>query len=212
MTYTLLPNSGQSLGETRAPIRTNFDLLQQDLDKNHVSINDADRGKHKYVELKNQATIPAGLTAGEYTLYSKTSAVTARNQLFGTRSNLGQEVQFTEDLGSVIPLNTQNGGTFVAGQGSLGALIFLWGKVDASSMADGVSGTVNFGSRSFPSAILNVYMTLKYDSGGSTPTTSGTLFSDQNVGTFTASGFNWRFVSSATSTPYKGFYWLAIGY
>lgn len=205
MSYTLLPNSGQSLGETRGPIRTNFQLLQQDLDKNHVSVNDADRGKHKYVELKNQATIPAGLTAGEYTLYAKSDSVGPAVQLFGSRSNSGVEVQFTQDLSNQIPANTSNqGGTFLPGDGTLGALILRWGFVSkAPNFVDFDEGDVNF-TPNFPNACLNVFVTM-----GSSLTPNAMAM--VNVQTKAANKFHWRFITDG-STAYNLFYWMAIGY
>lgn len=205
MTYTLLPNSGQSLGQTRAQIRTNFDLLQQDLDKNHVSINDADRGKHKFVELKSQASLPAGLTTGEYTLYAKSVSVGPAVQLFGSRSDSGVEVQFTQDLSNAIPANTlNNGGTFLPGEGTLGALILRWGFVSQGpNFTDLQEGDVNF-TPNFPNACLNVFVTM----GSSlTPTAMAMV----NVQTKAANKFHWRFITDG-STSYNLFYWMAIGY
>ena len=59
MAYVLLPNSGQSLGVTRAQIRENFNLIQQTFDRNHYDFDAANQGKHSVIQTPEQITFPA---------------------------------------------------------------------------------------------------------------------------------------------------------
>ena len=60
MAYVVLPNSGQTLGKTRAQINTNFSLIQSVFDKNHYDYNDAfgNEGKHTKIQLPEQTVFP----------------------------------------------------------------------------------------------------------------------------------------------------------
>ena len=58
MAYVLLPNSGQSLGVTRAQIRTNFALIQQTFDNNHYDFDAVNAGKHSVIQLPEQTVFP----------------------------------------------------------------------------------------------------------------------------------------------------------
>ena len=59
MTYNNnVPISGQSLDETRDPIRGNFQLIKSGFDQDHVDFDDANAGKHQYVRYTTHATGP----------------------------------------------------------------------------------------------------------------------------------------------------------
>lgn len=58
MVYVLLPNSGQSLGVTRAPIRENFRLIQEAFDRNHYDFDAVNQGKHSVIQLPEQTVFP----------------------------------------------------------------------------------------------------------------------------------------------------------
>lgn len=79
MTYVLLPNAGQSLGQTRAQIRTNFQIIQTAFAVDHVDFNNIDAGKHKIIHFVTQAGNPVAV-AGVGQLYTKT--ITGDQQLF----------------------------------------------------------------------------------------------------------------------------------
>jgi hypothetical protein len=119
MTYTILPNSGQSLGVTRVPINTNFSLIQTVFDNNHVDFNVAGAGKHKFLQMPVQSVAPPTI-ANEGAFYSKTQ--TADSQAFWRFSNSGTELQITNNTISpftnpgAIPL--MSGFTLQWGNGS----------------------------------------------------------------------------------------------
>jgi hypothetical protein len=94
MTYTILPNSGQSLGVTRIPINTNFSLIQSVFDKNHIDFNAPGPGKHKFLQMPVQSAAPSTLSS-EGAFYSKTSKGDA--QAFWRFENSGIELQMTNN-------------------------------------------------------------------------------------------------------------------
>lgn len=120
MSYTVLPNSGQSLGVTRAPINTNFSLIQSVFAENHVGFNNVGAGKHKFVVMPQQGSAPTTI-AGEAALYTK--AGTTGTALFMIRdANAGTEVQLTSSsVGNVQSANS--GWTWLPG-----GLFMQWGQ------------------------------------------------------------------------------------
>lgn len=59
MSYTSnIPLSGESLGSTRDRINQNFQQIDTVLAVNHVPFNDAGEGKHKFLQMPEQASAP----------------------------------------------------------------------------------------------------------------------------------------------------------
>ncbi len=192
MTYTILPNSGQSLGVTRAPINTNFSLIQSVFDVNHVGFNNVGAGKHKFVVMPNQGSAPTTL-AGEVALYTKQgSAGVGTSALYMIRDgNAGTEVQLsTSAVGNAIAGNT--GYTWLPG-----GLFLQWGQV----AAPGSSGTVIF-LTPFDVTPYNIQLTLGRSNSSSTQAvyinTALTLNNTQ---------FNYTITTNDSIT----LYWMAIG-
>lgn len=73
MTYSNVPLTGQTLGNTRNPINSNFSLIQTAFSLNHYSIGSAggsNSGKHKIVSMPQQSASPdtASLEIATYCL------------------------------------------------------------------------------------------------------------------------------------------------
>lgn len=79
-----------TLVSSRDQIRTNFELIQTQFEANHVNI--ANDGKHKFLQMPEQATAPT-TAANEGALYTK--AVSGATQLFWREEGNGQETQIT---------------------------------------------------------------------------------------------------------------------
>ncbi len=195
MTYTVLPNSGQSLGVTRIPINTNFSLIQSVFALNHVGFNSgANSGKHKFVQMPAQATSP-GTAAAETAIYSRTALVGSSNETnmywqFPGTAAAGADVVMTR---FITPSLATNGITFLPG-----GLIMQWGTVNAP----GGLGTVFFMPApqvTFPTAILSVQLTGRRD---------GNDVSFSLDGAPTTSAFGYR----ADSGSAQSLFWIAIGY
>jgi len=94
MTYTSdIPVSGDTLGGTRDRIRTNFQEIFNVNGINHVDFNDADEGKHKFLQMPVQAAAPA-TAASEGGLYVKDDSGGAA-QLYYREESSGTERQIT---------------------------------------------------------------------------------------------------------------------
>jgi|SRR6186997_3283391 len=194
MSYTVLPNSGQSLGVTRVPINTNFSLIQSVFAVNHVGFNNGGAGKHKFVQMPAQAASP-GTAAAETAIYSRTALVGASNETnlywqFPNTAAAGPDVVLTR---FVTPSLATNGITFLPG-----GLIMQWGIVNAP----GALGAVVFAPApqvTFPNAILSVQLTGRRDSSDVSFCVNGAL---------TTGGFGFR----GTSGSAQELYWIAIGY
>lgn len=143
MTYTILPNSGQSLGVTRAPINTNFSLIQSVFATNHIGFNNTGAGKHTLIQFPIPQTTPV-TAANEIAIYPK--IVSSVPQLFFRPQSAGTEVQLTNAItpaGFTPTFNPVNvGGQPVTG-GALvtflpGNMILIGGVVTGTNGASGI--------------------------------------------------------------------------
>ena len=141
MTFTPnIPTTGQSLGNTRDAIRGNFTNYFNTISVNHVDPNLADQGKHKFLQMPDQAAAP-NTAANEIGLYSKD--VAGNSRLFLRQENNGAEIQLT----GVSPLVATSGYTFLPG-----GLILQWGQATL-----GASQTLVI---NFPIAFTTVYQVI----------------------------------------------------
>lgn len=121
MTYTSLPNTGQSLGQTRAAIKNNFDLIKTTVDQNHVDFDLSGAGKHNVIQMPVTGSIPVnpippgGLVAGDANVYSKTA--NAASQIFFSPDASGNEYQLTRAIAANFATFgiANNGWTFLPG-------------------------------------------------------------------------------------------------
>jgi hypothetical protein len=135
-----IPSSGQTLGGTRDDIRNNFTNYYDNMVKNHADVNSADRGKHKFLQMPDQAAAPA-TAVNEIGLYSKD--VAGNSRLFLRQESNGPEVQ----ISGLTPLSAASGYTFLPG-----GLIMQWGQATL-----GASKTLVI---TFPIAFTTVYQVI----------------------------------------------------
>lgn len=94
MTFTPnIPTTGQSLGNTRDAIRNNFTNYNNVISENHYAPNDANEGKHKYLQMPEEAADPA-TAVNEGAVYVKQGTGTVA-QLFWRNENNGIVQQLT---------------------------------------------------------------------------------------------------------------------
>ena len=98
-----VPQAGQTLGNTRQPINTNFALIDTVEAVNHVGFNLTGAGKHKFLQMPDQASAPT-TAANEGGLYVK--AVTGSSELFYRKESNGTEIQLTGVGGSIPTILT----------------------------------------------------------------------------------------------------------
>ncbi len=104
MTFTAdIPISGDSLGSTRDRIRGNFQETAAVLAINHVAFNTVGKGKHKFLQMPEQAgtigqvgaPLPPTTLANEAGFYAKQGANPAEANLVFRGENNGKEYQLT---------------------------------------------------------------------------------------------------------------------
>lgn len=199
------PTDGEKLGVSKVPIRNNLDGLAQTIAVDHVALNNSGQGKHKFVRMPNQASIPADLIALEGTLYTK--LVAGVTQLFYSPDASENEYQLTRTIaasftsfGQSVPYGTPPAGFTQSGgwtylPGGMLAQYGFYGKAGAT----GLSGQVQF-PVAFTTGPYSVQITLYRDSGNQTVT----LSSADPVSTTT---FN--FLTSTAGSD--GISWFALG-
>lgn len=150
MATTLIdvPQSGQTLGQTRVPIRTNFTVISDAFQVDHVAYNAAGQGKHKWVTfpVQVQATAQAALIYPDIGLYSANYAPTGINELFFRNS-------------SKVPSDTPITASLYAQQGwayKTGGLIEKWGIQTALATATTVTVDASQGPQIADNSGINV--------------------------------------------------------
>ena len=202
MTYTILPNSGQTLGASRPFINTNFSLIQSVFDVNHVDFNATGAGKHKFVQ------IPVGSptnVAGEGTLYTVTLG--GETQLAYLTDGQGKAYQLTRTIsgsfttfGQSIAYGTPPADfTQVGGWSFLpGGLLIQYGFFSKAG-ATGTSGLIQF-PVTWSTGNFTIQMTLYRNSGN-----QSISLDSSNPPTTT----NFHFLTSSAGSD--GIEWMAIG-
>lgn len=201
MTFTPgQPENGQSLGASKVPIRDNFTSIVADLGVNHVAINLADQGKHKFLQMPEQGSAPT-TAANEGGFYAKVGTLPAETDLFFRGESNGFEYQLTR----VIAASTASFGTNTVALGSangFGGWTFLPGNLllQYGRFNPNTSTTVQF-PIAFNAAPFSVQLT------GSAANNS-TFRAGVSTGTLTASQFVFEGSVNANWNP---IYFIAIG-
>ena len=148
-----VPASGQSLGSSRQPIKTNMAVLRSSFATNHVDPNNANPGKHNLSAYLLQANSPATI-AGEMAAYSRTA--NGEPQLYYQRQNkaasANDDIQATRlDKGATASLN---GFSFLPG-----GILLQWGQATFAGAALSVAVTFPTAFSSNPE-VFNVQATL----------------------------------------------------
>jgi hypothetical protein len=94
MALTILPNAGQTLGQTRDPIRINFSNIENAFVVDHVDYAITGAGKHNKITFPVQGSAPS-FASGEIGLFNL--AVSGTNELNITNS-AGVTTPFTRSL------------------------------------------------------------------------------------------------------------------
>lgn len=204
MTYTIRPDTqGDTLVSSRNPIRTNFEVIQDRWEVNHEEINVG--GKHIFVEMPNQASIPTPLAAGESTIYAK--AVNSNSQIFFTPDATGNEIQMTRmntanfatfATNTVYQANRRGGWTFLPG-----GMLLNYGLTEVQQNATDIN--INF-PRSYTNVPYSVTFSPARDTGTSPGTTYEFNLDISNLGTS-----SFRIKNHGSPAHSYRFSWIAIG-
>lgn len=153
-------SSAEDPSQSQPKITANFQEINTFTAVNHVAFNDADQGKHKFLQMPEQSSAPT-TAANEGGLYTK--EVSGATQLFFREESSGTERQIT----SAFTASTNGSCTIPGG------LLIQWG------LASGVGNdsTITFNT-AFSTAVYNIQLTLKRSDTNSrfiyvnTPTTA----------------------------------------
>ena len=182
--FESIPQSTDDPSASQPLILANFTEIATVVAVNHVAFNDGDQGKHKFLQMPEQASAPA-TAANEGGLYTKEE--NGASELFYREESSGTELQLT----NAFTAATDGEVTFPGG------LIMKWGL--GSFTTSGTNVTITFGT-AYPANVYSVQATLVGDTGGSTG-----VAVDQIVVT----GFRMNRASGSISG--QSFYWTAIG-
>lgn len=192
-----IPAATDRPSASQSQIQSNFNAIQDDLNKNHVEISDlSNRGKHKFLQMPSQGSAPA-TSATEAALYMKT--VVNQVHLFYRRRGSGNEVQLTAGNPNVPTLGN-DGVTFIPG-----GLLLQWGQatINGSGTNGGIttiSFSVNFSGTRPYSVTVTPFRTIN---------NSDTVY--LVPGSFGVSSFDVRNTSSGGASGINTICWMAIG-
>lgn len=200
MPFVSVPNSGQTLGQTRDQIRNNILDLKNSLAVNHVDLDQgAQTGKHKFVEMPQQGSAPTTI-AGEAALYTKSGSL--GTQLYYIRDSVGAtETQLSSSFTPTI--NATDGFTWLPGPAATGGILLQWGQKNIPNGA-AQTGTITF-PQPFRVATFPFSITFGYTVTGSS--TAHNVWVDNPSNTTNAS-FDYRIDIAGLTV---NIYWMAIG-
>lgn len=177
-----IPQASDDPSQSQSQLLANFQELNTFLTVNHVSLNDGDEGKHKFLQMPTQSSAPT-TGAAEGGLYAKD--VSGTPELFYRKESDGSELQLT----TAYTAASSGQITFAGG------LTMKWGV--SSFSGSGTSVNVTYATP-FASTGYNVVASLV---GGQS------AFSVSN--TSSATGFT--MARSSSSPSGQSFHWIAIG-
>ena len=199
-----VPTGTVELDEDYQNLQNNFQQLNTTYKVDHVELTDntTSNGFHTVIhQQKNVTNTAPAPMAGINQVYVKeitpdSTGATADTQLFSITG-----------AGGISQLT----GNFAASEGYqwIGGMLLQWGKIAIPQPGSGPkSGTVTFkdrvaGAIPFPTACLNIILTLQSTVITSTSNTAGI------IGTPTNLSFVWQFSGSNSS---QNIYWFAVGY
>lgn len=136
-----IPQSNDDPSQSQGQILSNFQALNTSNSVNHVAFNDADQGKHKFLQMPEQSSDPA-TAADEGGLYCKEYDVdglgTMVSTLFFRNESSGAVTTFGGPSSLAIP-----GYAYIPG-----GLLVQWNRVSVAS-GNNVSFPIAFGSAAY---------------------------------------------------------------
>lgn len=204
MSYVPRPNaSGDTLRDSRDPIRGNFVILQDRFNENHVNLGGTSGGgKHQFLQMPEnlQNDIPA-TASNEAGFYAKVGTSPAEANLFFRGESSGFEYQMTKSIaastGDFANTNFTTGNTNLAGWTFLpGGMLMQYGTTD--SLAIKANTTITF-PVAFTTGCFSVTASMIR------ATTGDVALSVNTVGTTT-----FRILNTSSTSGRKA-YWMAIG-
>jgi len=89
-----IPQASDKIKDSQPQILANFSGIKTLVDINHVTFDDPNEGKHKYVSMPEQSSAPT-VAANELALFSQEGTYTSVSELAFRRESSGDVVEFT---------------------------------------------------------------------------------------------------------------------
>lgn len=211
-----IPDAPNNPSNDQPPMKVNTNSTDDLINEDHYSFNDNNGGLHKQARIINLLAIPAALSAGMGTLYTKlatSSGVNTESNIFFTPDNSGNEYQITRPITGSFASFSQIGafGTVTAGYTMAagwtffpGGMLFQYANVIRAAGISPSTIVVTFPVQ-FSTANIVISITPICAIGGTGQVHTASL----QANTLSASGFTCNFDSSTSS--YIGFTWTAVG-
>lgn len=179
-----IPQPTDLISVSQDDILQNFQSIDAAWNINHVDFNATGEGKHKYVEMPNQSSDPAG-SANQFTIFSKVSGG-GQSEIFYKRNAEATAYQLT----GKNPSAAASGYTFLPG-----AMLMQWAFLTGASKNDGAAIV-------FPTAFGATPYSLQL-----TASRNGISVNVLNATSVTSTGFTLR----TSSNSNDGVWYLAVG-
>ena len=95
-----IPQANDRLRDSQPPILENFTVINRAWEINHVSFDNVNEGKHKWLSFPEQGGDPATLV-NEVAIFAKQSGLTGVAELFLRQENNGTVYEWTSSLNAV---------------------------------------------------------------------------------------------------------------
>lgn len=178
-----IPQATDLISVSQSDILQNFQAINTSYAVNHQGFNAVGTGKHKFVEMPNQGSAPAG-AAGEFTIFSDTSS--GQSELWYKRDAEATAYQWSGPNPSAVA----NGYTFLPG-----GLLMQWNFLTGASKNDSAAIV-------FPIAFSGTPFSLQLSTSR-----NGVSVAVVNATSVTSTGFTLR----TSSNSNDGIWYLAIG-
>ena len=195
-----VPTGLLELDEDYINLQNNFQQLNTTFQVNHVPLTDntVNNGAHTYVEMRNEAGLPAGLQNLEGTIYTRQA--NAVSEMFYTPDNSTDQYQLTRTLTTQtakFSTNTNYSGALLGGWTFLpGGMLFQYGFLPNPLNDAIITFPVSFTLTAFSITL------------GPVRSNSNDKFIGVKDGSVTNAQF--QIILSGTQLP-TGLYWQAVG-
>lgn len=117
-----IPQPTDRLKDSQGDLLNNFQSIKTSFDENHVTFDDPDTGKHKFITFPQQSAAPT-FGASENGFYNRLSTVAANNEIYVQKSS--SYYPMTAKGGELTGSNPAQGWAFLAS-----GMIMKWGETN----------------------------------------------------------------------------------
>ncbi len=94
-----IPQESDNPSQSQPQLLSNFKEISTAFNANHGNFNAPDQGKHSFLQMPEQSSVPA-TSSNEAALFSQESSLTLNTELVFRRESNGDQIEFTGFLGS----------------------------------------------------------------------------------------------------------------